>query len=63
MSINVAHAHDVTGTIARSFQQSVPVSTDFGPVCLWSLLGLDLSALAVAVGFATDIAEILALAA
>ena len=35
------------------------VSLDFAVVCLWSFLGLDLSALALAQGLGADIAEIL----
>jgi hypothetical protein len=62
MSINAGHAHAVTGSFARSIPQSAPVSYDFGIVCLWSFLGLDLTALAIAFGYGAQIAEILAAA-
>ena len=38
------------------------VPFDFGIVCLWSIFGLDLTALAIAFGFGAEIAEILSIA-
>ena len=36
--------------------------SDFGIVCLWSFLGLDLTAFAIALGFGAEITDILSIA-
>lgn len=50
----------VSGALGRS--QSTRIPADFGVVCLWGLLGLELTAPAIALGFGAEIAEALAMA-
>ena len=60
MSIGAERTTPVAGASWRS--QSTRIPADFGVVCLWALLGLDLTALAIALGFGAEIAEALAIA-
>jgi hypothetical protein len=62
MNINAQHAAVIAGSFGHADPASARMPVDFGIVCLWSFLGLELSALAIAFGFGADIAEILALA-
>ena len=60
MSIDAESTPAVSGALGRS--QSILIHADFGIVCLWGLLGLDLTALAITLGFGAEIAEALAMA-
>lgn len=59
MSINAEHKPAASGAFGRS--QGTRIPADFGIVCLWAFLGLDLTALAIALGFGAEIAEALAI--
>ena len=62
MSMNAGHAAVLDGAFDLSNRQYGRISADFAVVCLWSLLGLSLTALVIAFGFGAEIAEILPIA-
>ena len=53
-----------TSMISRSADREVmtPTSSDLAVVCVWALLGLNLTACVFALGYGAEIAQILALA-
>ncbi len=60
MTIKIDHAIAASGTFGRSDTEGMPA--DFAVVCLWSFLGLDLTALIIALGFGAQLAEIFSIA-
>ncbi len=60
MSLNANRAPAASGAFRRP--QSTLISANFALVCLWAFLGLDLTALAIALGFGGEIAEFLGMA-
>lgn len=62
MSINTERGSATTVTPGWVNSRGVRIPADFGVVCLWSFLGLDLAVLMIALGFGAEIAEVLSIA-
>ena len=52
----------ISESIGRNFLERAPVPVDLAVLCLWSVLGLLLSMLVVALGFGAEIGQALAIA-
>ncbi|MHB8271634.1 hypothetical protein [Bradyrhizobium sp.] len=59
---NAQQALTVSGAFGRFDRQGSHNAEDLRLVCAWSLLGLIASALAIASGFGTELAEVLLIA-
>ena len=60
MSNDADHTPAASGAFGRSDAHRRRIPANFAIVCLWALVGLALTALAIALGFRAEIAEILA---
>jgi hypothetical protein len=52
----------ISESTGRNFLERAPIPVDLAGVCLWSVLGLLLSMLVVALGFGAEIGQALAMA-
>jgi hypothetical protein len=59
---NAEQALTATGAFERFDRQGSHIAGDLRVICAWSLLGLTVSALAIASGFGTELGQILLIA-
>jgi hypothetical protein len=62
MRISAEYAYDASDAFQRLTRYGAAIPVDFGFVCLWTVFGLAMTALAFAFGFSVDVGQALALA-
>jgi hypothetical protein len=62
MRISAEYVYDASGAFQRLTRHGAAIPVDFGFVCLWTVFGLAMTALAFAFGFSVDVGQALALA-
>jgi len=62
MRTTAEYGHDASGSFRRFSGQGAAIPADFHLVCLWTGLGLAMTALAFALGFGVEVRQALALA-
>jgi hypothetical protein len=62
MPTNIALDVQAPAAFARIASERMPIAADFHIVCLWSMLGLLMTAAAFALGFGPELGQALAMA-